>query len=147
MDRRKGEMMRLANGIVQQVVQAASDVLTADTPVKTGAARSNWIGTIDAPFEGTIPPYHPYLDLGQHEAAPPERKFETANLGAARTQNRLAAVNYDVMRNSVYFLRNNVLHIGLLNEGWSQQTPAPGFFQRGVAAARKAIIGRWHLAD
>lgn len=145
LDRRKNEMILLANTAVRQVVQAASDVLTADTPVKTGAARSNWVGTIGVPFEGIIPAYHPYTDLGHHEAAPPERKFESENLVAARTQNRAAAAAYDVTRDSAYYLRNNVEHIGLLNEGHSLQTPAPGYFQRGVNAARKALIGLWRL--
>lgn len=141
--RRKSEMDSLVNGIARRAMTVASDYVTEETPVKTGAARSNWVLTLDEPFEGILPPYAPFFDA-HHGPAPVERKGETENRDAARAQNQTGIKLFDYLRNAVMFLRNNVGHISLLEAGWSRQTEA-GMFARSVEAARAAIVGGWKL--
>lgn len=140
---RRVETFALVDTIARAAMVGASDYYTAETPVKTGAARSNWVATVDEPFEGVIPPYAPFEDFG-HGPAPIERKGEYGNREAARAQNQTAFAIFSAVRNLAIFLRNNVEHIGLLNDGRSLQTER-GFFERGVGAAMQAMVGRWHL--
>lgn len=144
LSRRRTELVSLVGKVARGAATAASNELTADTPVKRGVARSNWVATLDQPFEGLLPAYHPILDLTSGPA-PPSRKFETENLASARAQNQAAFRAFDPERNSTIFLRNNAGHIGLLNAGHSGQTEA-GFFERGVLSALKSILGVWKLA-
>lgn len=142
---RQDEVASLVDGIARSGMTGASDYYAAETPVKTGAARSNWVATVDEPFEGIIPPYAPYEDLG-NGPAPVERKFETSNAEAAKAQNQTAFALFTAKVNRAIFLRNNVEHIGLLNNEppRSAQTSA-GWFERGVAAAILAMSGKWQL--
>lgn len=56
--------------IAQRAALAGGDYLARETPVDTGFARSNWVGTIQEPFAGTIPAYVPYPSYrpNHHEA-------------------------------------------------------------------------------
>lgn len=141
---RKAEVLGLVDQIMRHAATTASHALTAETPVKTGAARSNWVATHDAAFEGILPPYHPYNDLPSHVAAPPDRKFETANLESARAQNAAAIVEFSTKRNRAIIFRNNAEHIGLLNAGRSVQSEA-GWFERAFEEVVHSVIGRWRL--
>lgn len=141
---RRREVEGLVNTAARRAMTAASDYLTAETPVKTGLARSNWVATVSEPFESIIPPYAPYEDLGAHEAAPPDRKFETSNRDAARAQNQTAFRLFDYAEHRVIFLRNNAEHVGLLKDGRSLQSPR-GWWERVVPVAIAAMTGIWKL--
>lgn len=143
LDGRLSEINGLVNRIMRAGATGVSNYVTAETPVKTGAARSNWVGTLDAAFEGVIPPYHPLPDLG-HGAAPITHKQETENLSSARAQNQSAIQRYDFRRNLALILRNNIGYIGELNAGASAQTAA-GFVKRAVEQFGPAVRGLWKL--
>ena len=72
------------------------------------------------------------------------RKGETANLDGMKMQHNEAVSHFDAKRNSSVHITNNTPHIERLNEGWSQQT-SPGFFERSVMEAKKAVLGVWRL--
>ena len=143
---RRAEWEALVGAVMRRAAMAGSDYLTYETPVKTGLARSNWVATLDEPFEGTIPAYAPFEDLGAHEAAPIERKQETGNLHAARAQNKIAYDRYEFPKNRSIFFRNNVDHIGLLKDGRSLQSP-PGWFEQVTLVSLRATVGIWKLKD
>ncbi len=70
------------------------------------------------------------------------RKGETANLDAMKMQHNDAVSKFDSYDNNSVHITNNTSHIERLNEGWSQQT-SPGFFERALYEAKKAILGNW----
>lgn len=72
------------------------------------------------------------------------RKGETANLDAMKVQHASAVGNFNSRENSTVHITNNAPHIERLNDGWSQQT-SPGFFERSVLEAKKAVLGAWRL--
>ncbi len=72
------------------------------------------------------------------------RKDETANLDAVRAQHNEVAAQFDSHRHNSIHITNNTEHIHRLNEGWSAQTP-PGFVERAIYEAIKAIRGQWKL--
>lgn len=142
--KRKAEVVSLVNTVVRAGGTAASDYYTEETAVDTGEARSNWVGTLNQPFEGRLPAYHPYAKLNDSALSFP-RKSETANRDSARAQNRAALAGFDARRHRSFFLRNNTPHIGLINQGHSPQTLAD-FFEIGVQRAIGAMTGLWRLS-
>lgn len=74
------------------------------------------------------------------------RKNETANLDAVRQQHNEVVAHFDATRNDSIHITNNAPHIARLNDGWSQQTE-PGFFERAIPQAVKAITGVWRLKE
>lgn len=140
----KSGMARATNDIVRSAARAASHHLVMETPVKRGVARSNWVATLNDPFEGVLPAYHPIIHLGGGPA-PVERKGETENASAAMAQNSATAASFDVLRHRRLVFRNNVGYIGDLNSGWSAQS-APGWFEGVVPVMLVAIAGKWRIA-
>jgi hypothetical protein len=132
------------NRIAREAARQGGGYLAADTAVDTGEARSNWVMTLDAPFEGVIPPYSPFPKLG-NAAATAGRKEETANLSAVQAQHAAASAAFSAERNYEIVIRNNVPHIGDIEGGSSPQTAA-GLLVRGLEAARRGIAGMWHIA-
>ncbi len=116
------------NRVVRESARQGGGYLASDTAVDTGEARSNWVMTLDRPFEGIIPPYAPLPKLGI----------------AAMTATRKTEA-FGVERNSSIIIRNNVGHIGLIEQGHSPQTPA-GLLARGLEIARLACRGIWRVA-
>lgn len=55
-----GQLGRMVSQVAQKAALAGGAYLAEETPVDTGVARSNWVMTLDAPFEGVIPAYMPY---------------------------------------------------------------------------------------
>lgn len=72
------------------------------------------------------------------------RKHETANLDAMKMQHNGAVAQFKSEEHSSVHITNNTPHIERLNEGWSEQT-TPGFFERALYEAKKAVIGNWKL--
>lgn len=132
------------NRVAREAARQGGGYLASDTAVDTGEARSNWVMTLDAPFESVIPPYAPYPKIGNATYSAP-RKTEVANLSAVQHQHTSASNAFTVERNSSIFIRNNVEHIGLIEQGHSPQTPA-GLLARGLEIARLACRGIWRLA-
>lgn len=116
-------------GIVRKVAAAADQTIVRSTPADTGEARSNWVGQVDAPFTGRLPPYAPGSKLGMGEAA---------NANAAIAQARGAINTFDVRRNKVIYLSNFTPYIGPLNDGGPQGARPPAaamqFVERGLDA-------------
>ncbi len=141
---RRKEIAGLVNRVVRESARQGGAELAADTAVDTGTARSNWVATIDIPFESVIPAYSPYAKLG-NAAATAARKEEVANLSAVEAQHDAATAAFDMERNTSVIIRNNVEYIGMIGEeGHSPQT-APGLLQRGLEVAKSAITGTWKL--
>lgn len=143
--KRKVEVFDLTNRIAREAARRGGAYLAADTAVDTGQARSNWVMTLDVPFEAVIPAISPYPKLGNAQLTA-ARKSETTNLSAVEAQHSSAANAFDVRRNRVLILRNNVDHIGDIESGSSPQTPA-GLLHRGLEAATASIAGKWRLAE
>lgn len=141
--RYKSQMADATNAIVRQAALAGGQHLVTETPVKRGVARSNWVATVDLPFESVIPAYHPIYHPGGGPA-PRDRKFETENASAAMAQHRAAVLDFDCRKNRSIIIRNNVGYASMLKDGHSLQSP-PGWFEQVVEVARKAIIGRWRF--
>jgi len=129
-----------AKSIVQLAARVIDRGLVVETPVDTGRARSNWVTTLDVPFEGTIPAYAPGNKLG---------KVERANATAAIGQARRVIKTYNPKKNKSIFISNSVKdpvtgfgYIGLLNTGTHSTQTAALFVQRAIAAGIEAIRGR-----
>ncbi len=141
---RRKEVVELLNRVVREAAAEGGTYLAKDTAVDTGVARSNWVATVDAPFESVIPAYSPYPKLG-NAAASAARKGEGSNLAAVEQQHAAAFAAFDAEKNREIYIRNNVSYIGLIGEeGHSPQT-APGLLQRGLEYAKAGIIGTWKL--
>lgn len=126
--RRAKQFERGATRIVRNVATAADKTLVETTPVDTGEARSNWVGSVDTPFGGVIPPYAPGKKLGL---------AETANAFAAQAQFASVALRFKAGRNRTLYIANNVEHIGLLNDG-SASTQSSHMVDKAIQSARAA---------
>lgn len=144
LSRRQKEMVRLATAIVQRAGSAAGTHLVSETPVKRGIARSNWVASIDQRFSAVIPAYAPYPAIG-NGPAPIAMKLETANRQAAVAQHTATLAGFNAARHHTVYIQNNARHIAILNQGWSRQTPNPGWFNESVNVAIRAIRGMWRL--
>jgi hypothetical protein len=145
--KREKQILRNAGKIVKTASAVVSKELIFDTPVDTGKARSNWVGTLQKPFLGVIAPYSPLP-----EGTNPAKKFERANASAAFTQNAAAFGRFDPRKHTVYYISNGVRdskgnsYIGTLNlTSRSKQTP-PGFVWRAIAKA-KVVVRTMQLLD
>ncbi len=110
----------LSKTISQALILAADNVTNA-TPVDTTNAANNWILSTGSPFTGVD---------GSRES--PSHSAQDAGIAKIR--------NYDVGRDGKIFLRNNVLYLQFLDDGWSQQAP-PGFVAIAFAAASRIARG------
>ena len=91
--------------------------LRKDTPVDTGWARANWIPQVDSPFTG--------VDGTRTRGA-----ISTSAQAAGTAQ----AAAFNIKKDTVIFITNNVPYIKKLNAGSSQQAPAL-FIESAVANA------------
>lgn len=107
---------------VRKVARAVGIRVVIFTPVDTGKARSNWIGTVGNPTGATITAYAPGKHLGRGESANRQ--------GAI---NQISAAIRSLRPGQEFWIANNVDYIEDLNNSpqKSRQT-APGFVQRAV---------------
>lgn len=114
-------------------VKAGDRMAVEATPVDTGAARSNWVVTIDDTFYGQIPPYAPY-PKNSHTG-----RGETANAGAAVAQGDSAIAPFDSTVNIEAHIQNNLDYIELLDSGDASKQ-GDSMLALGLKAAEEAAI-------
>lgn len=132
MRRRAKEVSEGTTKIVQRAGSVVDRELVLNTPVDKGPARSNWVGTLNVPFTGTIPAYAPGNKLGLGERA---------NAEAAIAQANVAIRLFRALRDKSLHFTNNIRYIEALNNrGTSSQVPA-FFVQRAVQAAIVSVKG------
>jgi len=115
------------NKLVQTATLAIHRLLSEDTAVDTGEARSNWIVTIGGPWPSAVPPFSPGEHLGKGERANLEAVQALA--AAVVTQRRYSEIPV--------YITNNADHIGLLNEGVVELRPEnapinPAFVENAI---------------
>lgn len=120
-----------ARAVVQSALIADTNAVVS-TPVDTGAARSNWILSKDAPSYHVIEPYSPGSALGSGEGA-----NASAAIGQARS---IAQSVSEKDPDPVLWLNNNVRYIRRLNEGYSAQAPAL-FVETSILKAQQWLRG------
>lgn len=122
---------RLGAIACSSIAGAIHESVVRGTPVDTGAARSNWIISLDAPFSDFIEPYAygSHLGIG-----------EQSNASAAISQGQTVLAG--VRSGSIIYIQNNTPYIGLLNDGSSRQAPAL-FVELGIHAGIRTGIERF----
>jgi len=116
MERKAAAVPRLFVPVLQGTAARVLEVLTANTPVDTGRARSNWLVSIATERDTVIEPHFPYPK-------------ETNPAKFAEEANQLAAnqAGYDVLATMIdpetIYVQNSVDYIGTLNDGDSVQHP------------------------
>lgn len=91
------------------------------TPIDTGYASTNWHISIDQPS--------------------PNKIGSKTNVVAVDTSVMNVAM-FDINKNNIIFIQNNVPYMARLNRHWSKQSPA-GFVESAIDAAllRNGLIG------
>lgn len=112
-DRLERRVNRTLERTVQESALEADRVAIRETPVDTGAARSNWVATIGIPAAGVIPPYAPGIKLG---------KGERGNASGALAQAEQVIRQWAAGAPSI-FITNNVPYIIVLEEGTAGRSP------------------------
>jgi len=105
------------NKAARRVALNVTAELQKTTPVDTGWARANWIPQLGVPFSG--------VDGTRTRGA-----ISTSAQSAGTAQ----AASFDIKKDTVVFITNNVPYIKKLNAGSSQQAPAM-FVETAVAVA------------
>ena len=114
-------ILKLIKDLTQNLVNQLFD----KTPVDTGFARTNWVPTIGAPFEGTA---------GNREEA------EAGILNPGPQEDGLNAIVHEyLLTQGKIYITNNVEYIVFLNEGSSRQAPA-AFVQRTIVDAIRRTL-------
>ena len=108
---------KAVNKAVRRVVLNTTAELQKDTPVLTGFARANWIPQLATPFLGT-----------DGERVP------GAISTSAQAKGKAQAATFNIQKDTVVFITNNVSYIKKLNGGSSQKAPAM-FIETAVAKA------------
>lgn len=101
--------------VVKQIVTNVSEELFDSTPIDTRFATSNWIPSINKPFEGVVG-VRELLDIS----------FNAQKAGLKDVQ-----FNYRFSQGRAY-ITNNVSYIIKLNAGSSKQAP-PAFVQKSIS--------------
>jgi hypothetical protein len=128
-----GAAQRLPRAINTVVKELARDVdrgVILGTPVDVGTARSNWVVSLSTPQGNFIAAYAPGIRLG---------RGEKANANAAIAQG-LAVINTRQPGQTIWIV-NNAPYIGVLNTGYSAQSPAL-FVETAIISAVRALDGR-----
>lgn len=139
---------RVQRGVTRLVKIAAGVAgfeATIGTPVDTGESRANWLAALNGPRDNTVAPYLAYPKYSQ---ALGQGRGEQANLAGAVLQQGQVIARYDAGRHNDITIYNNgpdnsnpgESKIGNLNTGiWFSSQSSPGFVQRAVRAAQRAV--------
>ena len=117
---------------MKKVAKAVDQTVVLATPVDTGRARSNWLGSLNSPRNDEIEPYAEGKGLGLGESA-----------NAAGAIAQASSVIDKFKLDNTIFIQNNVDYIQDLNAGppqGSEQAPK-NFVQRAIVVAAEAIKG------
>ena len=114
---------------ISDALRFATMALRDSTPVDTTNAANNWMITTGRAYEG--------VDGSRQD---PSHAVQDALLA------RMA--DYDVGRDGKVFIRNNVLYVQYLDDGWSSQAP-PGYVAivftnaaEGAPTERRAAVAK-----
>lgn len=124
MERLKEEIPSAASELASSVARVIQKDLVTVTPVDESTALSNWVLTVEEPFDLFLDAYVPgnagstQVESGQLALAQGEQQLKLKKPGES------------------IFITNNAPYIRRLNEGWSNQAPA-GFVERSVLLGRK----------
>ena len=117
--------------IVAKAVKTLEFELVANlveaTPVDTGWARANWVGSVGAPFDGVD--------------GEPAKHGEATTAGELQKTGQAAVLAYGVAQGDVY-VSNNVPYINRLDLGSSTQAPA-GFVETAISEALATVSSRF----
>lgn len=111
----------LAQVALQDVVRETAFEVIQRTPVDTGQARTNWIGSIGSASERTV----------DTAGRAPQQAFRASVLPTILA----------IRANDTVFIVNALDYIGDLNRGKSPQAPA-GFFQQAVFVGFRKGVAR-----
>ncbi|MCK5131697.1 MAG: hypothetical protein KAR40_06040 [Candidatus Sabulitectum sp.] len=133
---RADHLPEAVNRIVKLVALAVDQTIVLATPVDTGAARSNWVVSVDSPKSGIIDPYSPI-----EQGTDPSKIGESANASRALDQGK-GVIQARPPGHNLY-ITNNLDYIEDLNNGKSAQAPASFVqlaIQQGIAAVKGAKL-------
>ncbi len=111
---------------IYDALRRATAALRDSTPVDTTNAANNWMITTRAPYEGV-----------DGSRAEPSHSVQDALLAEM--------ADYDVVRDGKVFIRNNVLYVQYLDDGWSDQAP-PGYVWTVFSNAADGATGERRAA-
>lgn len=121
------ELARFIERVVRRLTLRVWQILTVETPVKTGFARAGWSPSTGAP------------DRSGPKDRPEDKGIAESQAAALLTTHKKAtdalAGGYK-LKSGVVFIVNNVKYIGSLNAGTSVQAPEM-FVETGIALAVK----------
>jgi hypothetical protein len=128
-------------GAVRELQARAYQILTVETPVRTGFARAGWTPSIGAP--DTTGPSRPASSPGAEGSASFNLvKAQAEALLALRSRKSEQIRSTYKLADGVVFISNNVNYMRYLNDGTSAQAPKQ-FVERGiklaVTATRRAL--------
>lgn len=129
----QGAGKRLPNAVNTLIKGLAEDIdrgVILETPVDVGTARSNWVVSLSTPEGNFIQAYAPGDRLG---------KGERRNAFAAVIQGR--GVIAARQPGQTIFIQNNAPYIGVLNNGYSRQSPAL-FVESAIMVAVRNLNGK-----
>lgn len=129
----QGAAKRLPSAVNTVVREMARDIhrgVVLETPVDEGDARSNWVVSLTSPQGNFIAAYAPGKFLG---------KGERRNANAAIAQG-LAVIGTRIPGQAI-FIQNNAPYIGILNDGYSRQSPAL-FVETAIITAIRNLNGK-----
>lgn len=128
-----GAERRLPGAVNVLIKGLAEDIdrgVILETPVDVGTARSNWVVSLTSPEGDFIQAYVPGDRLG---------KGERRNAFAAIIQGR--GVIQSRQPGQTIFIQNNAPYIGILNDGYSAQSPAL-FVESAIITSVRNLNGK-----
>ena len=130
MDRLGNRVLSSGTRLVRQVATAIGATVVDTTRVDTGAARSNWVATLNAPASGVIPPYAPGNKLGPSEIA---------NATGAKAQQKQVIERFDARKHDGVFITNNIPYIETLNNGGGNIRTPGLMVEQGLQTGRLVL--------
>jgi Bacteriophage HK97-gp10, putative tail-component len=122
--------------VARKAALAAADMAIKSTRVDTGQLRSNWITTVDEPFDGTIPAYDE-LPRGKDR----NKMGETANYEGAMAQCRGAVIRFSRNSHSIYIVNNLPYAPGINDGSIAGSQPGDHMVEKAAQVAAIAISG------
>ena len=125
-----------ANRLKQDAAMLLENNLTQTTPIDTGAAISNWVATINVPFDGLLDPYAP-SHLGTHNH-PEHGDISGAAFNAQGAMDAARVIVATAQPGQTIFISNNDPAIDETNSGRTRTIPpnsGPGYVESSITAS------------